>query len=173
MWAALGSCIFNFDHDILVDFDVKFEIFAMSDFWFGKLYFHFWSWYSCWLWCQVWNICYEWLLVWEVVLQQQLIGGRCSGKYLEHSVHTFTSIFCLFFLFFFLTVQASSIGNLVSEWFSAEGFSSLGGVQRPISPQVLTKAWRRHHQCRQCYFLSFLVIHLPQWTGYPLDCYDY
>ena len=101
----------------------------------GKLYFQFWSWYSCWLWCQVWNICYKWLLVWEVVQQQQLIGGRCSGKYLEHSVHTFTSIFCLFFLFFFLTVQASSIGNLVSEWFSAEGFSSVGGVQRPISPQ--------------------------------------
>ena len=31
--------IFNFDHDILVDFDVKFEIFAMSDFWFGKLFY--------------------------------------------------------------------------------------------------------------------------------------
>ena len=105
----------------------------------GSLYFQFWSWYSCWLWCQVWNICYEWLLVCEVVLQQQLIGGRCSGEYLEHSVHTFTSIFCLFYLFFFLTVQDSSIGDLVSEWSSAEGFSSVGGLQRPISPQVLTK----------------------------------
>ena len=38
---------------------------------------------------------------------------------------------------------------------------SVGGQQRPISPQVWTKAWQRYFQCRQCSLLSSLVIQIP------------
>ena len=62
MWAALGSCIFNFDHDILVDFDVKFEIFAMSDFWFGKLFYSN-SWSEVGAVASTWNILFTPLLL--------------------------------------------------------------------------------------------------------------
>ena len=42
---------------------------------------------------------------------------------------------------------------------------SVGGQQRPISPQVWTKAWQRYFQCRQCSLLSSLVIQIPMVTA--------
>ena len=42
---------------------------------------------------------------------------------------------------------------------------SVGGRQRPISPQVWTKAWQRYFQCRQCSLLSSLVIQIPMVTA--------
>ena len=42
---------------------------------------------------------------------------------------------------------------------------SVGGQQRPISPQVWTKAWQRYFRCRQCSLLSSLVIQIPMVTA--------
>jgi len=42
---------------------------------------------------------------------------------------------------------------------------SVGGRERPISPQVWTKAWQRYFRCRQCSLLSSLVIQIPMVTA--------